>query len=792
VANRAAHNRDLSAGSPRPATTPLQASAVLRILLLLGILLGVGAGDSPVRRLGGHPSPPPPSPSSAAIAPSAGLAADLPLRAAEAEVLLRLAQERAPLAGDTVAAYQRAYAIGERTANRGIEAAALDGLAMGDLYAGRTWQALAAFSRALRLAREVGDPHLQATLLYHTAGALAIEHHDETAAALYTAALRRWAADGDRRGQARAHAGLADTLAARGKNADALRSYGQALVLFRQLGDRAASGGIQQAMGDLAAHAARPDQALELYRQALTLARQAGDRQLALRSTVALDRVYRRTGDRATARRYAEQALRTLDTLSPLASRPQVGPGFATLRGWTTFCVDYLMETQRLNPSGGYDRRAFRISELARARDLLGALAQRRGEERRTAPLAALNLAAIQRQLLDHDTVLIEFFLGPERSYLWTATASTVESFELPARGVIEAEAHLALERVRTSHPWAAANGADADLLKLSTTLLGPIAHQIQGKRLVIVPDGDLRGVPFTALPLPDEPQLPVVARHEVVVLPAVSALWVMRQREASRPVPDKLLAVLADPVYQPDDPRVAPRPGAAAPSRPGGIAGARIRFAGDDAARLPRLPFSSAEAAAIAALAPPGQALEAVGFAANLSLATSDQLRRYSIVHFAAHSWVSPQDPGLSAMVLSLVDRHGSPRNGLLNSREISALHLPANLVVLSTCKTALAQGMDGDSLNGLGEAFLAAGATRVVTGLWNVDDRASAELMQRFYRGMLRQHLAPAAALRAAELELRQDPRFRSPYYWSAFTLEGDWRAPAALPTTGRKAGS
>jgi CHAT domain-containing protein len=498
-----------------------------------------------------------------------------------------------------------------------------------------------------------------------------------------------------------------------------------------------------------------------------------------------------RRAEHQLASHHMALAFRALKAPQLPAGPPQSGAPIATLRGLAELWVGLLMDAHREHPGAGYDRRAFEVSERMHARDLLHALAERTGAERPTAAPPP-SLAVIQSELLDRDTLLLEFFLGKERSFLWSVTPTSFECFELPARGGVEAEARRAVERWSTTYHWTAEDDTDPVLVNLSTTLLGKVSHQLQDKRLVVVADGALRDLPFAALPLPDRPGEPVVTRHEVVVLPSASVLWRVRQQAAAGPLPRGLLAVLADPVYTLGDPRIAPAAAHSATRPPAATAGAQVRLASDDLADLPRLPYSRLEAAAITALAQPGEVLEALGFAANRHLATSERLRQYRILHFATHAMRDPQEPDRSAMVLSLVDREGRAQEGLLRSTDIARLHLRAALVVLSACRTRPAEMTDGGGLEGLSEAFLAAGATGVLSGVWSVSDKAAAELMESFYRGILVRQMPPAAALRAAELELRQNPHFRAPYFWSAFALEGDWQVPPVLPSMHRRTGS
>jgi len=174
-----------------------------------------------------------------------------------------------------------------------------------------------------------------------------------------------------------------------------------------------------------------------------------------------------------------------------------------------------------------------------------------------------------------------------------------------------------------------------------------------------------------------------------------------------------------------------------------------------------------------------PGRGRQALDFEASRDLATSADLAQYRVVHFATHGILDTERPELSGLVLSLVDRDGRPRDGYLRLNELYALKLPAELVVLSACRTALGREMRGEGLVGLTRGFMYAGASRVLASLWMVDDRATAELMSHFYRGLLGPaHLPAPAALRAAQEAVRSQRRWEHPYYWAGFVLHGDWK--------------
>jgi CHAT domain-containing protein len=204
----------------------------------------------------------------------------------------------------------------------------------------------------------------------------------------------------------------------------------------------------------------------------------------------------------------------------------------------------------------------------------------------------------------------------------------------------------------------------------------------------------------------------------------------------------------------------------------------ALTRAAREIGATFKRLPYTRKEAEGILKLASAGQQMQALDFTANRATATNPQLSQYRIVHFATHGILNSVHPELSGVVLSLVDEKGTPQNGFLRLNDVFNLNLPAELVVLSACETGLGQDIKGEGLVGLTRGFMYAGAPRVLVSLWSVDDAGTSELMSRFYKKMLQENLKPAAALRAAQIEMLQDSRWQEPYYWAAFTLQGEWR--------------
>ena len=355
----------------------------------------------------------------------------------------------------------------------------------------------------------------------------------------------------------------------------------------------------------------------------------------------------------------------------------------------------------------------------------------------------------------------------------------------------------------------------------LSNMVLGPVASLLKGKRLVIVADGALQYIPFSALPEPrvesadsyrstangkQSSFVPLVVDHEIIRLPSMSVLAVLRREMKERHIAArrKMVAVLADPVFDSRDPRV--RNGTMSEE-----SGVQRRVQRDGETRSPedtapvsvsltqdrltrsasevglgqggqlhfaRLVYSRREAQAIVAAAAEGEGMMALDFKASLQTATDPELAQYRIVHFATHGLLNSEHPELSGLVLSLVDQQGHPQDGFLQLQDIYNLNLPADLVVLSACETGLGKEIRGEGLMGVTRGFMYAGASRVIASLWKVDDVATAELMGRLYHGMLKEGLQPAAALRQSQIEMWKQKRWDSPYYWAAFIIQGEWK--------------
>jgi CHAT domain-containing protein len=309
--------------------------------------------------------------------------------------------------------------------------------------------------------------------------------------------------------------------------------------------------------------------------------------------------------------------------------------------------------------------------------------------------------------------------------------------------------------------------------------LLGPLARELKTKRLLVVPDGALQYIPFQVLINP-ETGARLIDRHEIVNEPSASSLALVLSEIRNRQPATNLVAVFADPVFEITDPRIK-RNATDTLDQPADMLIVRraLRDVGitADGMQIPRLFASGREANEIMALAPGSTSLKAVGFAANRDRVFSPELARFRIVHIATHGIVNSERPEKSGILLSLFDQQGRSQNGFLGLHDIYSLKLPADLVVLSACSTALGKDVKGEGLVGLTRGFMYAGAAGVVASLWKVDDEATAELMKHFYAALLQKGLPPAAALRDAQLELAKQPRWASPYYWAGFVIQGQY---------------
>ena len=329
------------------------------------------------------------------------------------------------------------------------------------------------------------------------------------------------------------------------------------------------------------------------------------------------------------------------------------------------------------------------------------------------------------------NTLLLSYWLAPERSYLWAVTANGVSQLVLPAESRINAlvEQHRnAIEGLQD--PLSAGTTAACELYRTLIAPVEPLVHS--AGQVIIVPDGSLHALNFETLVVDGATPHYWIEDVTVALVPSLAVLRAARPQPARPP----RLLVVGDPLQA--DPAYPPLPHLKT----------EIQIIAADFPEPDRAVYTGAEAYA--------ERFRAAGPAA------------FSAIHFAAHASANDESPLNSAIILS-------PHAGKykLYVSDVAGMRIAPDVVTISACRSAGAKAYSGEGLIGFAWAFLEAGARNVVAGIWNVDDAAAPLLMREFYRDW-RAHGNSAAALRDAKLKLmRSGGAFRKPYYWGSFEI-------------------
>ena len=435
-----------------------------------------------------------------------------------------------------------------------------------------------------------------------------------------------------------------------------------------------------------------------------------------------------------------------------------------------------------------------------------------------------LSLAEVQSGVLDDQTVLLEYSLGRDASYLWAVTKSAVSLYKLPARSALDTlatalRAQLIPSRLQrrivgidvladsqrglgvSATPFAedatAFVTASSALYKAAVEPAGTVLGE---KRLLIVGDGALNYVPFEALvKLPDSADyssLPyLIKSNEIIYAPSASVVGVIKQQNTNRS--GRAMLILADPVFNSNDTRAraAGSSANADDTRGLGIQSALTDVTGQDVSTtagsakmqglpLARLAGTRTEAEQIVKLAKTSGTPADVWLDLDASEGNVDtrDISKYRVVHIATHGLLNAERPQFTGLVLSLVGN--KTEDGFLRTDEVFNLRLGSPLVMLSACETGLGKEKRGEGVMGLTRAFMYAGAPTVGVSLWSVADKSTAELMTDFYKRLLGSSAAqstavsPSAAMRDAQLAMIAGKKYSAPFYWAPFVLVGDWR--------------
>jgi len=702
--------------------------------------------------------------------------------------------------------YNQALPLLQAVGDRSGEATTLNNI--GGVYysLGEMQKALEYLNQALPLKRAVGDRSGEATTLSTIGGVYYSLGEKQKALDYYNQALPILRAVGERSGEARTLNNIGLVYSSLGEMQQALEYLNQALPILRAVGERSGEATTLSNFAYLKRSQGNLTEALTDIEAAITIVEdlrtKIGSQELRQSYFATVQDYYQfyidllmQLHQQNPNRGYDGQALyiseraraRSLLELLTEATaniRQGVDPKLLEQERNLQQQLNTLENRRYQLQSGQYSEQE--LNEIKqKINNLLEQFKQLQAQIRINSPRYAdlkypqpLNLQQIQQQILDDDTLLLQYSLGQDRSFLWAVTKNSITSYVLPKQSEIEAAIKTFRESVTKNNTATLDTG-----LLLSKILLAPVANLLGNKRLLIVGDGALQFVPFAALPLPNSPTNPLLVQNEIVTLPSASTVAIQRRQLQNRTPVAKTVAVIADPVFSLTDSRITGNPPAPTNNTLSELslkrAARNLGLGEDGGGRIfDRLQFTRTEADKILAFVPQAQRLQAFDFDASRQIATNPDLSQYQIIHFATHGLLDPVNPELSGIVLSLYDQNGKSQDGFLRLHDIFNLNLPAELVVLSACETGLGENVKGEGLVGLTRGFMYAGSRRVVVSLWSVNDAATSELMAKFYQKILPGGKNPVQALREAQLEMWNSQDRRSPYYWAAFTVQGDWR--------------
>lgn len=710
---------------------------------------------------------------------------------------------------------ESALPVFQRIADKDNAAIALNILGMLARQSGDLEESLRNYRRARNDFASVGDDLGEVESISAIADILLSQHKYLDLGPLYARKFHLAQKTSSHGFQAWAFLDLAGVYARQHRYAQAEENYQRGLAEFRVAGDPDGQSDALERMAGLQVEQGRDQQALQLLGEAQALRDQAGEIEDLARIQYLHARIYLRLNDLEKARSEIEKTIAIIESQRlRIAKFDSRGQYFASVHEYYSLYIQVLMALDKLHPYQKYAQLAFEAAERSKVRSLLDLLENIQQDfpcdtllasnlkaattEANLKPSGALELTTpqpltlgkVQGEIQDADALLLEFALGEDRSFAWLVDGNRLISVDIGPAAEIRNRVRMfrkALLPIETK-----ANETPTDYLrrraaarstlilqsrKLSNLLLGPV-HLPARKRLLIVPDGSLQYLPFAALSIAENGRdaVPLVELYELAMLPSASALVSLRRTAGKRPQPADEVTVFADPVFEPPG---KPIPASVSSSSGSPRSRELTRALRDlrDSQWIPNLPGSRNEALAIQQITGPARTRLVMGYEANREAIMGSSIARQRIIHFATHGMMDTRHPEMSGLVLSMFNKRGEAQDGYLRLSDIYNLKLSADLVVLSSCESALGKDLGSEGINGLPRAFLYAGARSVIASLWKVDDEATVPLMKIFYSRLQRGE-NPARALQAAQLDLLKNARLSDPYYWAAFVLEGDYR--------------
>ena len=427
-----------------------------------------------------------------------------------------------------------------------------------------------------------------------------------------------------------------------------------------------------------------------------------------------------------------------------------------------------------------------------------------------------LSLAEVQQKVLDDQTMLVEYALQTDDSYLFAVSKGAVSLFKLPGRAAVDKLATdlraqlipaklqrriVGIDVAEANRGLGVASSAPEDTAAfvgasnaLYNTVLAPAAAMIGEKRLMVVADGALNYVPFEVLlKSPDAGDFSslgyLVKSNEVVYAPSASVVGAIKQQRTK--ATGRSMLIIADPVFNSNDARA--KKGTTPPAGDAEVRGLGIQASvADVAGSTPAAPGAAMEGLPLARLngtrleadqisklakASGGQADVWLDLDANEDNVVTRDVSKYRIIHVATHGLLNAERPQFTGVVLSLVGN--KTHDGFVRTDEVFNLRLGSPLVMLSACETGLGKEKRGEGVMGLTRAFMYAGAPTVGVSLWSVADKSTADLMTDFYKRLLTggDTITSSSALRGAQLAMISGKKYSAPFFWAPFVLVGDW---------------
>jgi CHAT domain-containing protein/tetratricopeptide (TPR) repeat protein len=374
------------------------------------------------------------------------------------------------------------------------------------------------------------------------------------------------------------------------------------------------------------------------------------------------------------------------------------------------------------------------------------------------------SLEALPKYISDGQTVMVEYFLGDQRSFMIFIAKNSLDIFPIPPRHEIENSIKAYLKYL-ASPPQTEIDGKIA-AKRIFKELLYPLEDQIYRgvEKLIIIPDGILYYLPFETLALTKTGQASayLIDRYQVSYAPSASVLMFLNEKKENSGSYKGLLA-FGDPVYQyqvPSD---------------GGTTDSENILADIYMAQgfaFSPIPYSRDEIKAISKYFPKDQRSVYLGKEAREEVIKKGPHKNYQIIHFACHGLLDEQQPIRSALVLSQDLKNED--DGFLQVRELYNLRLSSNLVILSACQTGKGAMEKGEGILGLPRIFFYSGARSVLSTLWPINDKSTASFMKKFY-AYLAKGISKAQALRLAKQEMIHS-KYSHPYYWAGYVLNGE----------------